>query len=186
MRKRVFNSNQKKPILIVGMVLGVIISIGILSIVIALIVDDINGINYFDEISYETPEKFDVEDYDSFRSMSYSDNRLYCYIELESYEKEYYKDAKNVIEKNVQFGLNDDVSDLEEFNENGKKGYKLTVKTMEELSLQNKSYYSIESTNYIYLIKYSTYDYKKGDREDINTHICYTAKDDFIKSIKVK
>ena len=45
MRKRVFNSNQKKPILIVGMVLGVIISIGILSIVIALIVDDINGIN---------------------------------------------------------------------------------------------------------------------------------------------
>ena len=112
MRKRVFNSNQKKPILIVGMVLGVIISIGILSIVIALIVDDINGINYFDEISYETPEKFDVEDYDSFRSMSYYDNRLYCYIELEIYEKEYYKDAKNVIEKNVQFGLNDDVSNL--------------------------------------------------------------------------
>jgi len=69
-------------------------------------------------------------------------------------------EEEKVIEKNVQFGLNDDVSDLEEFNENGKKGYKLTVKTMEELSLQNKSYYSIESTNYIYLIKYSTYDYK--------------------------
>lgn len=180
------NKDNKKSMLIIGIVLGAFFTICIL-IVVALIAEDISDSNKdFEEISYEVPEKFNVEEYEYLRSMRYSDNDLYCDIEIDSYEKKYFKDAKHVIENNVHFNLSDEVSDLETFNLNGKKGYTISVKSMEELYLENKSYYSIESTNYIYLIKYSIYDYKKGDREDINTHVCYTSKDDFIKSIKVK
>ncbi len=183
-------TNNKKLMFALGVVFGIVAFVGVAVLcgfVITEIYNDINDdANNFDEITYNVPDKFDNDKYDYLRSMSYSENDLYCYIDIESYEKGYYRDAKKVIENNVHFDLKDEVSDLEEFNDTGKNGYKIDVKTMDDLSLQYMSYYSIESSNYVYLIKYSIYDYNKGDREDLDTNICYTSKDKFIKSIKVK
>jgi hypothetical protein len=183
-------TNNKKLMFALGVVFGIVAFVGVAVLcgfVITEIYNDINDdANNFDEITYNVPDKFDNDKYDYLRSMSYSENDLYCYIDIESYEKGYYRDAKKVIENNVHFDLKDEVSDLEEFSVSGRKAYKINIKSMGDLYLENTSYYSIDSTNFVYLIKYTIYDYKKGDREDLNTNICYTSKDTFIKSIQVK
>ena len=178
-------TNNKKLIFVLGAVFGIVLIVGV-AIVLTHI--DFDTTDYFGEITYVTPENFENDDHNSFRTLSYldSDNDTYCYVDIDSYSKELYSDAKYIIENYVHFDLKDEVSDLEEFSVSGKKAYKINIKSMGDLSLDNISYYSIDSSNYVYLIKYTVYDYKKGDREDLDTNVCYTSRDAFIKSIQVK
>ena len=71
---------------------------------------------------------------------------------------------------------------MEELKINNNKVLYLSVKTKNEIVY----YYGVEGTEKYYMLEYKIHDYKNGDRTDLDTNICYTAKDEMLNSIKIK
>lgn len=93
--------------------------------------------------------------------------------------KKYYKSPQEILEKVVNFTLADEVSKIQELDLSV-KGKQLTIKGEDETNY----YYSIESSNYYYLINYEITDYKNGDREDATTNKCITSREKIIDTIR--
>lgn len=170
---------NKKVVIIIAVVIFVACFVLILlaSIISDLLEEKKSNARY-DEISYEVPSEFTG----SSHYYSYYGDSISCHIDVDAYEKDSYESPKKVLEDNVYFQLDDEVSDLKEEEFNGIKMYYVSKKN----SASEEYYYAFESTNYIYSFEYDISDYLHGDREDSENNICYTAMDKIISSIKVK
>ena len=136
----------------------------------------------FAEISYEVPSKFESSDYTYSRHYSYYDNDVYCNLNIESDDSSIYDDFKDWFMNSVHFNLSDKISELKEITINGHEMYYVDKKSKNSTVY----YYGVKSSNYYYSITYTLNDYENGDRADIDTNLCYTAKDKIISTIQVK
>ena len=137
----------------------------------------------FKEIEYNIPESFTNDNDNTFgRYYNCDDNDVYSYVAIHSYEKSLYDSKEKWFKNNFTFTLNDKVSDLEELDINGNKVLFLKIE-----SEHNVNYcYGFESSNNYYSLSYSIYDYKSGDRADMDTNKCYISHEDIINSVKLK
>ncbi len=145
--------------------------------------DNLFSDNLFSEISYEVPSNFESEeDYTYSRYYRYYDNDVYCNLSVSADESTIYGDFKEWFANSVHFNLNDKVSELKEITINGNEMYYVDKKSKNSTVY----YYGVKSSNYYYSITYTLNDYENGDRADIETNLCYTAKNQIINTVKVK
>ena len=170
--------NKKVVIIIAVVIFAVCFVLMLLASIISDLLEEKETNTRYDELSYEVPSKFKG----SSHYYSYYEDSVSCHIDFDAYEKNSYESPKKVLEDNVYFQLDDEVSDLKEEEFNGIKMYYVSKKN----SASEEYYYAFESTNYIYSFEYDISDYLHGDREDSENNICYTAMDKIISSIKVK
>ena len=172
--------NRKKVIIIIIIVLivfGAIFSFSLLKS------KKVPFLNLFSQIQYKVPSKFEKdEDYNYSRYYHYRENDVSCSLNLNVYEKEYYDDFEEWFKDRIRFNLNDEIGKLEEIDLNHSKALYIDKKSRGSFDY----YYGIESADYYYLITYNIYDYKHGDRSDIDSNLCYTYKDKIVESISVK
>ncbi|MBQ8131479.1 MAG: hypothetical protein IJ193_03220 [Bacilli bacterium] len=136
----------------------------------------------FSELSFEIPEGFKEDDYSTMKFVSYDNNSVYFNLDITAREKSYYKTAEEFLKDEVYFSLDDEVGELKEEEINGIKMVTLEAKK----KYGDEYYYSMESSNYIYFFKFNIRDYEDGDREDIDSNPCLTAKNKILYSIKLK
>lgn len=138
---------------------------------------------YKEKIVYKIPKKFE-KIYDDY--YNYDTDDVYCSINITETEKSLYYNSYTSLDEylknNITIHLSDQVSDMEELKINNNKVLYLSVKTKNEIVY----YYGVEGTEKYYMLEYKIHDYKKGDRKDIDTNICYTAKDKILNSIEIK
>jgi len=140
-------------------------------------------IDEFKEISYNVPSVFKKDDdYTFSKYYDYEENNVNCTISFSASDKSIYKNKEDWFKGTFTFTLNDKVSDLKEEEINGNKVLFIEKKSEKVTDY----YYGFESTNYYYLINYNIYDYKDGDREDIDTNKCFTLRENIISSVKLK
>ena len=173
--------NNKKIVLVIAIVF-IILIIGIISVRVYLenhyYYDDKEDYN---EISYTTPKGLESGDYfDDY--YSYYGDDISCSFSVNASDKYYNKDFKKWFENNIRVSLSDKVGEMKEISIGNTTGYYIDVQT----DTRKEYYYGVESTNHYYLLEYNIYDDLNGDRPDLETNICYTAKDKIIESIKVK
>lgn len=180
-------NKRKLPLVIFLTIVGTILFIVIASTVTHTIIEE-NSFSSkesktrFSEITYEVPDMFEESHYSTFRDYRYNSKEAYLDIEVSTVEKSLYKDADNYIKERVIIKLTDKVSELKEIEINGIKMHTVTVESKNDTTY----YYSMETTNYIYLFEFQISDYKNGNREDIDTNPCFTTKEKVLYSIKLK
>jgi len=177
------NNKMVKAIVIIVSIIFSIIGIFSFIFIVFIIVDTVEDKMYdnevresFSELILDAPDEFDKDD-TYYINYSYDDNGTYCYMNI--YPSEKYNTLEYEFNESVRYTLNDKVSGLNELNINGNKVLNAEVETEDS----KEYYYGIESKNYYYIIKYSIYDNMKGDRSDIDTNLCYSAKDRIISSL---
>lgn len=133
------------------------------------------------ELTYKTPNEFQTKDKLYY---SYYNKDIDCKFEFDNMEKNNYykKTLEDFLRENIYVSLDYNTSEV---IKDETKNINYLLITVEKNN--NKTYYyAFESKNYYYIFEYSIYDYKNGDRKDIDTNICYTAKDKILNSIKIK
>ena len=132
------------------------------------------------EITYKIPNEFQTKDKIYY---SYYNEDIDCKLEFMNEEKDSYKNnLEDFLKKNIYVSLDYNISEVIK-NETKNINY-LLITT--ERNNNKTYYYAFESMDNYYIFEYSIYDYKKGDRKDIDTNICYTAKDKILNSIEIK
>ena len=138
----------------------------------------------FDEISYNMPEIFKKEgNYHYSRNYNYKDDDVYCYIHLDSNERGYYNEDKNIWFKGrINVNLNDIVSEVSEVDLGNTSALYVDVKDHERNTIDY--YYGFVSSNHYYLLNIDISSY---DRElDIKNSACYKNLEELLYSIKLK
>ena len=137
----------------------------------------------FSEISYEVLPEFELDDeYYGSKYYRFESDDVYCSFDVNVDEKDDSGDLKKWFSSHIYSNLSDKVGELKELTINDNKVYHIYKKSNYDIEY----YYGISSSNYYYLITYRITDYEKGDREDIDSNLCYNAKDKIISTIKVK
>lgn len=173
---------NKKVLWIPVVILAIIVFVFILSIIVKHSNNRFSE-NLFTEISYEVPSKFEKdEDYTYSRYYRYSDNSVHCSFYVSVDEKDYYDDFSDWFKSRIRFNLNDEVSELKEVTINNQKMLYIEKKSKGSLEY----YYGVESAKYFYLLTYNIDDYENGDRNDLDSNLCYNAKDRIIESVNIK
>jgi hypothetical protein len=176
---------KKDKIVLILVIVAIIIVVMFLIIKSVSFKEDAKDTLVFSEISYEVPKEFELDNSITHnRLYSYSEDSLYCYLTISSYEKEYYDDFEEWFKERIVFNLNDKVSDLEQLNVNGNNI--LHINRVRNKENSKNSYYGLSSKNYYYFINYDITDYLNGDRENMDDNLCYNAIDEIISSIKLK
>ena len=126
------------------------------------------------EIEFEVPKEFNST---SSTSFSFYKDDMDCSIYVVRYDKGE-KTLITALQDYIMVRLSDEVGEIEEKDINGKKAYSVSVKE----KYGDYDYYALESSNSFYFITY-----KIGKSElDPDANACYTYKNRFISSIKVK
>ncbi len=143
--------------------------------------------DYFTEISYKVPKTFEEDDYSNSKYYSFYDTSLNCTIDIRADKKLHEESFEKWFKGEINFNLNDEVSELEQLDINGNKILGIQKKSGENYSWSEvERYYGVESSNYYYIIDYRIIDYKNGDRTDTETSMCLSTLDTFLSSIKTK
>ena len=139
--------------------------------------------NMFSEISYTIPKGFKKDDeYHYTKYYTYSKNDVYCNIDIDVTEKDYYKDVKEWVNRIVHFNLTDKISNPTDININNIDMYYVDKKNENA----EEYYYGMESSHYFYMITYKIRDSLNGDRADKDNNLCYTAKEKLLSSIIIQ
>lgn len=144
---------------------------------------DNNKDELFSEISYDVLPEFKLDNsFHSSKYYNYDNGNIYCSFIVDADEKEYNDDFKTWFSKHIYYNLNDKVGELKEITINNN-----TMYYIDKISGYDTAYYyGLQTSNYYYFITYRITDYEKGDIEDIDTNLCYTAKDKFISTVTIK
>lgn len=137
----------------------------------------------YNEIEFTMPDQFIKMDPNKFElgpQFYYRDDDTYCYASIGSYDK--YEDKQWWFNNLVYVDLNDVVGEQQEVTIDGKPAMYIDVKERHGITY----YYGLESTNHLYELRYTVYDYTNGDRPGIEDSPCLTARDQLINSIKLK
>lgn len=176
------DKNKKDTIKVIT-IIGVMILLGIILLSSLAKINEDNTYERerereFSEIEFIVPKYFEKDEI-LYKDYSYKENSVYCDLSVINYDKRYYKSPDEILERFVSFTLADEVSGIQELDLSV-KGKQLIIKGEDETNY----YYSIESSNYYYLINYEITDYKNGDREDATTNKCITSREKIINTIK--
>ena len=140
--------------------------------------------NPINNISYKVPEEFSTNKYDSSIYHSYYENSVSC--DFDVYYRENYmknKDGKDYLEETIRFTLKDTISDIERVSINNIEwDYIKIINKSGNITYQ----YATIKDNNIYELKYEIRDYKNGDHEEGENHLCYRALDSIIPTVKIK
>ena len=130
--------------------------------------------------SYKNNHQYSYNNDDFY---SYEDDDIYCTVNLENQDKKYYdKSLEEYLKSSIYITLNDKVSEVIKNETKNIEFMQVKIET----DSNEEYYYAFETKNNYYLLKYRITDYKNGDRSDIDTNICYTAKDKILSSIQIK
>ena len=181
------NKENNRKIDKIALIIIIIFLIIFISILVPLIAKTItNKNNYSDEevitekLEYKIPKQFKKSEYGDY--YRYDADDIDCSFEIEDRNKSFsYETLEEYLKDNIMVYLSNKVSDIKEIEINNMKWLYIEVKT----KYGEEYYYGLEGTENYYMIKYSIRDSKKGDRNDINTNLCYTSKDKIINSIKI-
>lgn len=183
-------NDEKRVFFIVFGIVGAIIA---LIVVAALVGEKYEYDNYnkeyskmYEEISYTVPKELKDSEYSNIKDHRYSYFEDDCYVSfnVEADDKEYYDNTEEYLKKSIYTSIDNKVSEVEEIEMNGEKFYSVNIK--EKKSGTIEYYYALESTNYYYLLRYRLVDDSNGDVAGIEDSICYTAKDQILKTIHTK
>lgn len=174
--------NRKKVIIII---IIIIVLIALFTVFGLGLFNSKNGphLNLFSQIQYKVPSKFEKdEDYSYSRYYRYRENDVSCSLSFHVDEKDYYDNLEEWFKDQIRFNLNDEIGKLEEIDLNHSKALYIDKKSRGSFDY----YYGVESEDYYYLVTYNIYDYKYGDRADIDSNLCYNSKDKIVNTIIVK
>ena len=137
-----------------------------------------------DKVGYTIPKKFEKTfTYDDMASYSYSENSYSCHFSISVSEFNIYQDGKSYLESNFDYTLSDKVDQIEEEKINGIIWY--SIKKVQKNNTTVYRYATVKNEK-VYDAEYSIYDYNYGDNADDGDNLCLTAKDEIIKSLKIK
>ena len=136
----------------------------------------------FGEISYDVPSGFELDEYYGSKYYNFESDGIYCSFFIDADDGKYRDDLKKWFSGRIYYSLNDEIGELKELTINDSKMYYIDKKS----NYSTEYYYGISSSNYYYFITYRITDYDNGDREDIDSNLCYNSKDEIISTIKVK
>lgn len=181
-------TNDEKGVFV--KIFGIIGSIIALIIIVSVVSGKVEEQKYreedkkmYNEIKYEVPDELE-NDSDLYHPWFSKYERDYsCFFTVYANKKEYYDSMEEYLKTAVSANIGDEVSEIEEL-EFQEKMYSVSV-TKKKTS-EVDYYYVVESKNYYYELKYHIMDYQKGDRDDIDTNVCYTSKDKILKTILTK
>lgn len=140
----------------------------------------------FKEISYVIPSVFEKdEDYTYSRYYNFKDDNIYCYVSIQSYEKKYYDEDREIWFKDqIRVTLNDRVSELEKNDIQNNNALFIEVEKSDNKTFDY--YYGFVSSNYYYLVDYNIDSYNREENKDIKDSSCYSYRDEIIHSIRLK
>ena len=182
--------DEKNVFIKIFAIIGTIIAF---IVVVAIIGIEYESDNYeeedrklYEEIEYVVPQDLLVSEYSNKKDHRYSyfEDDCYCSFNVEVSNKDYYDNIEEYLKKSIYISLDNEVSEVEEIEMNGEKFYSVVIK--EKKGLTNEYYYTVESANYYYLLRYRLVDESNGDTAGIEDSTCYTAKDQILKSVHTK
>ncbi len=152
--------------------------------------DQINGLKQLD---YNISDSFrEVDDSSAAIKYAYSSNGMECYLSIQTFNKvsssSVTKDSLiDSIENYLIDGYKVSVKDENIFNGIDAKHIQTVNEVNDELSFIDRTdYYFIENDNYVYKISYNVVDAAKGNRDDLDSHVCTTSIEPFMNSVSFK
>ena len=180
------NKDNNRKIDKITLVIIITFSIILIFILIPIVTKNIIDKNNFsddeevitEKLEYKIPKQFKKSEYGDY--YKYDTNDINCSFEIENRNKLFsYKTLEEYLKDNIMVYLSNEVSDIKEIEINNIKLLYIVVKT----KYSEEHYYGLEGTENYYMLKYTITDSKKGDRNDINTNLCYISKDKILNSI---
>ena len=133
------------------------------------------------EITYDVPIEFEANYFENNAYFYYKeDDNLSCSLFVSRNKPEYH--IYEWFKRQIRY-YNAYVDYDSKFVQNG-----ITIYQYEYNGNPNQTeyYYALASDNYYYLFKYTIFDKLNGDRENLDSSVCYSSREKIISSIKLK
>ena len=133
------------------------------------------------EITFDVPLEFKAHYGEMNAIFEYKeDDNLSCTLFVSRYKPEYH--IYEWFKRQIRY-YNVNIDYNSKFVQNGITIYQFEY---DKDPTRTEYYYALASNNYYYLFNYIILDDLKGDRENLDSSICYSSREKIISSIKLK